>query len=142
VLLRVPRGDVSLARVVAGCDRLLHDRDPEFAERGPGGERLQRRPQAVDVDQERVARSDAPAHRSDALEVLLQGAGPRVELEPAELGRLRLGGVRHPLRVGLPSDGTVELDPVALTAAEQLVHRHAERLAREIEQRHVDRGLA
>jgi len=68
--LRIERRDLRLTRLVGRADRLLDDHDAQVLQRRSRLDRLQRRPQAVDVEQERVVGADAPAHRLDPPEIL------------------------------------------------------------------------
>ena len=141
MVLGVGRGDLRLAPVVARAHGLLDDLHAELAQDRAGGERLERGPQAVDVEQERMGLADAAPDGLDPSQVLAQRAGPGIQLQPLELRGLRLGRVRHALGIGVPADRAVELDRVPVPAAEQLVYGHAERLAGQVQQRHVDGRL-
>src|SRR5207247_8684710 len=97
----VARGSTSLCLVAV--------EEPNVREAGPVrvlNERAQRR-QLIRV----IAEVDVAAEPQLA-----------VELEPPELGRLLLRRVRHSLGVGVPADGPVDLDRVAVAPAEPLSH--------------------
>ena len=132
--------DLGHAGCVPARHGLLDEVEVIGLERPDGAERRGAVPALVGVDPERNIGADGLAQAPDALHVVRHWMRRRLDLEDAMAERdlgARLGhfGLR-----ALDGERPGERHAVADAAAEQAVHGHAERLAVEVPERHLDRG--
>ena len=135
----------AIAAMIAAPRRLLEQGDVQLLQVRPPPDRLIDRVAAVRIDRQQDVRADGVAHRPQSLHVdarMLVAADLHLDRRPAALdhalrplGRqLRLDGADHEFE----ANAAFALTP-ASAAAEQLVDRHAERLALQVEQGHLQR---
>jgi hypothetical protein len=134
-----PADEVASERPGARGKRLLDQLEADVAgpvER-PGG--VAGAPHAVQIHQQPGIRPDGVASGLEAVEIAVDLAPARVELQPPErlpLLERRLGDAG---RILVPRDRAVHLDPVAERAAEERRDGHAGPLPEQVEQGRVDR---